>query len=88
MQRAPAELCATLTQQLERRYGALARNALKQRRGDEGVQIRGISDAGAVGETPANQALIIADETEEALAAGERRAGGPTTLAVLAEKAA
>lgn len=81
-------MCATLTQQLERRYGALARNALKQRRRDEGVQIGRISDAGAVGETPANQLLIIANETEKTLAAGERGAGGPTTLAVLVEKAA
>ncbi len=71
MQRAPPELCAPLPQQLQRGDGALARNGLKQGRCDEGVPIRGIRDAGAVRDTPTDEALIMADETEEALTPGE-----------------
>ena len=75
MQRAPTKLCAMLTQLLQRGYGALARNGFKQRRSDKGVQIGGISDVSTVRDTPSNQFLIIADETEEALAASERGTG-------------
>lgn len=76
MQRAPPQLCAPFPQQLQRGDGTLARNGLKQGRRDEGVHIRGIRDAGAVRDTPTDEALIMADETEEALTAGERGTEG------------